>query len=106
MAEVDHKGVAQTFCRWIRLCPGPQESEALRLQVAARPPDLSGLRLLTEMAVVLCAGSETRLVGTIIPDLTVLLYVALPSRDTDTSSSPHSWFGQLGRVTSHSYTAL
>ena len=76
MNEVARKGVARPLRLWIRLCHRPQESEALRLQVVARPPDLSGLRLLTEMAVVLCAGSETPLVGTIVPDLTLLLYVA------------------------------
>jgi len=97
--QVLRDGIARPLRLWIRLCHGPQEPEAHRLQVTARPPDLSGLDSLTEMAVVLCTGSETRLVGTIVPDPTLLLYVSLPLRDTDTSSSPHSWFGQL--VASH-----
>ena len=71
--QVLRDGIARPLRLWIRLCHGPQEPEAHRLQVTARPPYLSGLDSLTEMAVVLCTGSETRLVGTIVPDPTLLL---------------------------------
>ncbi|KAK8007190.1 hypothetical protein PG989_001180 [Apiospora arundinis] len=61
MNEVVRKGIARPLRLWIRLYHGPQEPEAHRLQVAARPPDLSGLDSLTEMAVFLCTGSEPHL---------------------------------------------
>ncbi|KAK8012076.1 hypothetical protein PG989_000336 [Apiospora arundinis] len=73
MNEVVRKGIARPLRLWIRLYHGTQESEAHRFQVAARPPDLSGLDSLTEMAVVLCTGSEPHLVGTVVPDPTSLL---------------------------------